>query len=299
MQNNILVPEQIVGSIYLLPEGGGPRMAHLPPELLIDLWVACDFFLSDFPLTSPMPWGYESGHSHLVDHHAPDARWERHISSGNLAVDWVKSNAPPATVFINHTDCDSILSSGIVAGILEPKPEYEAAVIAADHTGEVNPIADLLQAIQDFRDVHFSLECLRRLEQGEALPEQANHELEMRTRQRAKAIEITQNPSFVHPRFTVFEVPEVIEAELLCPMVARGDFLMLSVPMEEFPGRRALRLRRTATASDGFSLHHLDLRSAIPGYGGRWNAGSNKRNGGTDKPMAQIIEDLTTLLDAN
>ena len=63
----------------------------------------------------------------------------RFVSSANLAVEWVRARHGPRPgdlVVITHTDCDSVLSSGIVSGRLEPKPEYEAAAIAADHTGE-------------------------------------------------------------------------------------------------------------------------------------------------------------------
>ena len=82
----------------------------------------------------------------------------RPVSSANLALDWraASANTPTesrkaaeqAVVVINHTDCDSILSSGIVSGLLDALPAYGRAALAADHTGEENAIADTLQALE-------------------------------------------------------------------------------------------------------------------------------------------------------
>lgn len=44
--------------------------------------------------------------------------------------------SPADCVVINHTDCDSVLSSAIIRGILPPEKRFGDAAIAADHTGE-------------------------------------------------------------------------------------------------------------------------------------------------------------------
>ena len=47
------------------------------------------------------------------------------------------------------------------------------------------------------------------------------------------------------------------------------------------------KMRLGQTAPRGASLHHLRTERFDPAFAGRWNAGSNARNGGTDmKPEA-------------
>ncbi len=101
-----------------------------------------------------------------IDHHAPLKEFTKHISSTNLAIAWVKKNGvlnKNYTVVLNHTDCDSVLSSFIIRGIFPPHEIFGEAAIAADHTGEENKIADLLQALQYKRDLEFSVRNLKLL----------------------------------------------------------------------------------------------------------------------------------------
>src|SRR3989338_4798283 len=109
-----------------------------------------------------------------IDHHAPLADFEHFISSGNIAIEYVKRYGPTQLpIVINHTDCDSVLSSAIMAGRLPPEAQYGEAVIAADHTGEENKIADLLQSLTDLRDFEYSLKMLDNLENGRGLEAKA------------------------------------------------------------------------------------------------------------------------------
>jgi hypothetical protein len=86
--------------------------------------VACDFYVDGSEHGREVPGGYEIGSILNVDHHAPSERMARQISSTNLAIDHVRRFGPakPDTlVVISHTDCDSVLSSCIMAGELEPE----------------------------------------------------------------------------------------------------------------------------------------------------------------------------------
>lgn len=296
MENRILNPEQIFGSITLLPESGRPTLTQLPIPPDESGWVVCDFFPFDAPLGNPESWGYDLGPGHLVDHHAPDARWERHISSGNLAVEWIRNHPSPNRIFVNHTDCDSVVSAGIVAGILPPSAEFEAAVIAADHTGEANEIADLLQSIHEQRDLEFSFDCLSRLLEGRALPEAAQRALDQRVEHRADARILSKRPLYVSEKVVTFEAEDQMEAELLAGLVPEGWVMLLSVPHPHVTGHRSTRVRLTPHAPAGLSLHSLPLIDIIPGYGGRWNAGSNKRSGGSAKSMDVMAREIEGIM---
>jgi hypothetical protein len=119
-----------------------------------------------------VPGGYADGRIVNVDHHAPTSRMAQPISSTNLALERVRAVGLPSgdtRLVITHTDCDSVLTAGILSGRLDAEDRYGDAAIAADHTGEPNEIADLLQALDGRRDVELSLASLAAHEAG--LPE--------------------------------------------------------------------------------------------------------------------------------
>src|SRR5690606_31909446 len=114
------------------------------------------------------------------------------VSSANLALERVSvcgTVDAQTPVVVNHTDCDSVLSSGIASGLLEPDAEYGAAAIAADHTGAEHPIADLLQALGPARDLELSFRALAQLRSGVPLGREARRALDDRRRMRGRAEE--------------------------------------------------------------------------------------------------------------
>jgi hypothetical protein len=60
------------------------------------------------------------------------------------------------------------------------------------------------------------------------------------------------------------------------------------------PGVRYGLLRRRRR--QGSSLHDLGIAEFDPSYGGRWNAGSNERRGGTTLSPDEYREDLVRVL---
>jgi hypothetical protein len=62
-----------------------------------------------------------------------------------------------------------------------------------------------------------------------------------------------------------------------------------------------MKLRLGLAAPPGLTLQRLGVQAFDPRYGGRWNAGSNKRGGGTDIPperYAQLVADrLQSIVD--
>jgi hypothetical protein len=292
MESRIPVIEGQFGQITLISETARPQLQDVLDLAGDEPFAVCDFSFIDLEKAERTPWGYSYGRLVNIDHHGPDKDWERHVSSGNLAADYVRANGPVAAVIINHTDCDSILSSGIACGTLPPDAKYEAAVMAADHTGEENAIADLLQAIQDERDLEFSFTCLAALESGNELDERAMRLMQVRQAQRVRAAEAVAKQSWIEGRLLCLSLDSKIESELVAPLVRNAWAIAMVFPSEENEGRTELKLRLTSQAPIGFTLRRIDLSEVDPAYGGRWNAGSNKRGGQSLKPASQLLAEV-------
>ena len=53
-----------------------------------------------------------------------------------------------------------------------------------------------------------------------------------------------------------------------------------------------MKLRLGAAAPEGFTIHDLHMMELDPAYGGRWNAASNARAGGTAIPPTRYVEEV-------
>lgn len=248
---------------------------------------------------TPVPWGWSLWFGQNIDHHAPVPRMAREVSSANLAMHWMaqdelRSHGP---VVVTHTDCDSILSAGIVAGRLEPGERYGVAAIAADHTGEENAIADLLQAIQDRRDVEYSLEMLRRLESGAALPSEARDALDDRLRKRDAVARAVAEGRFGRTG-TIWwaEFDEEMDGEFLPALLPDAELIVVATPYDGRSLRRVIKVRRGRATPEGVTLDDIPLKAVDPAYGGRWNAGSTKRGGGSPMVAEEFVRRLAALL---
>lgn len=243
--------------------------------------IACDFAIEGAVMWTAQPWGFAHGRVTNIDHHADVPAMQRHVSSTNLAIEWVeaKGAAPTSTcIVINHTDCESVLSSAIIAGELEPLPIFGAAAIAADHTGEANAIADLLQGLDSKRDYELSLRSLRTLLAGEPLEACAQEALDVRLQKRATVKRLVSEGAFAHHGGVYYaDLPMAMDGELFLTHLPQAQILVLSSPHPSNSLARFVKVRLGLAAPAGFSLHTLDIKAFDPKYGGRWNAGSNKR----------------------
>src|SRR3712207_2255748 len=123
----------------------------------------------------------------------------RRISSTGLAVEHVRRHGPAGRdtmVVINHTDCDSVLSSAVVLGLLPPEPAWADAAIAADHTGAAHPVADLLQSLEHERDFAMSLRNLLLAGAGAPVEAAASARLGERLRRRERAAALVAGGAF-------------------------------------------------------------------------------------------------------
>ena len=268
-----------------------PASPRVLPEQLLPLnqvgpVLACDFHVESIHLLGEeVESGYRLGRLLNVDHHAPVPRMWRRISTTDLAIGHVLRIGPvggDGLVVINHTDCDSVLSSAILLGLLPPDPAYAHAADAADHTGEANPIADLLQALEHRRDFTGSLRNLLLVQGGAPMEAEASARLGERLRRREGAARLVAQGAFRKVgRVDLAVLEEETEGELFPGLLPGAHLLMLAVPSPDQAGSWRVKLRLGGGAPEGLILPRLGIGEFDPRYGGRWNAGSNRRGGGT------------------
>lgn len=256
--------------------------------------AACDFYIEGIENHEEVTAGYRCGRLLNVDHHSPTDRMMRHVSSTNLAIDLVRNGwANDGTVVINHTDCDSVLSAGIVTGILEPLDEYGEAAIAADHTGERNEIADLLQGRDAARDFAGSVADLRALEKGKPFSETGRRAMEDRRRKRDLAEDMVSSGRIARRGDIAFGVfSEKIDGEFFPALMPEVALFILMSPRRvgNELGKWDTKLRLGLNPPPGLSIQRLGIKEFDPGYAGRWNAGSNNRAKGTALTPEEYLE---------
>ena len=251
--------------------------------------VVTDCIVDGVETWEPQPWGWRTnldGRTILnIDHHAEAERFFRPVSSGNLAIQYVglQGRLPDGVpAVINHTDCDSILSAAILTGLLPPNDEFGAAVVAADHTGEPNAIADLLQALDPLRSIGLSLRNLNLLLTGVPLEASAVELLQKRDAERQRAAELVNSGAF--QTFGSVAVAQLsagdrISGEFLPTLLPGAAVIISASPMEN--GRWETKVRLGPGARIGETLFSLGVKHWEPNFAGRWNAGSTRRSGGS------------------
>ncbi len=253
----------------------------------------CDFYIRGTEKGVIAPYGAICYEDILnIDHHAPLDRMCEHISSTTIAIDYVRrygSLPEDCKVLINHTDCDAILSMLIMTGQLDPEEIYNKAAIAADHTGEENNIADLLQAMQKEKDLEFSIRNLDALLNKESIDEKAKGMLDKRKDDRVKIKKLVDDGEVSYQDGIAYiKLDEKIESGLLPKYVPDAKIIMIAHPMPEGSAREwNIHLRRGNEAGE----IRLDMLN-LPDFGCRWNAGSTKRDGGTDIEPEEYLKIL-------
>ena len=290
-----IAPTLLPASHRVLPE-------HVLPLHPSGPIIACDFHIESIHLLGEeVESGYRLGRLLNIDHHAPVPRMRRRISSTGLAIAHVErqGTAPAdAAVVINHTDCDSVLSSAILLGLLPPDQAYAEAAIAADHTGEANPVADLLQALEHRRDFTGSLRNLLLHQAGAPLEAEASARLAARHRRRERAAELVASGVFRRfGRLEMAVMEEETDGELFPALLPDAPLVMLAIPGAEPAGAWKVKLRLGRAAPDGLTLPMLGVDEFDPRFGGRWNAGSNRRGGGTEVAPEQYAGMVAERLD--
>jgi hypothetical protein len=255
--------------------------------------VACDFYISDIENSDSITGGFENSNLSIrnIDHHAPVKEMFEFVSSGNLAIQHVTEfGVTPLNthVVINHTDCDSVISSLIVRGLLPPHRAFAEAVIAADHTGAPNAIADLLQALDSERDLNLAARNLGLLLSNKPLEPLAQSLVEERQLGRTLTREVVAQ-GLVEHYGAVALVPyqEGLRNEFLPDLLPDSAIILMADEPHVFNGKTSestttARLRLGLAAPEGLTIFDLKVPEFVDSaYGGRWNAGSNRRGGGS------------------
>jgi len=249
----------------------------------------CDFYVQGAEDGKKAPGGMEFGRILNVDHHAPLARMRTPITSTILAAEYLRGHKPggPAPwVVINHTDCDSMLSSAMLMGLVEPTDYLVDASVCADHTGKEHPVADLLQALDEARDGDRTedqyLESLRNLRQllaGGALDGAAKRALQEREADRTRAARLVEEGTVrTDASLACGVLDEEIDGAFFPPLLPDAAVIMLATPSGDDASRWIVKLRLGQAAWPGLTLHTLRVSDWDSNYGGRWNAGGNKRS---------------------
>lgn len=269
--------------------------AMFPGERL----CVCDFYIPGAESWREISGGFECDEILSVDHHAPVKRFEKYVSSTNLAIEYVKENGPlpqDYRVIINHTDCDSILSSLIMKGVLPPEECFGQAAIAADHSGMANQIADLLQALNLENDLDFSVRNLALLLNGEATELRCQNLIEERISQRQLASNIASSSELHwYDGIAWIESETKIDSEFLVPTLPQAEIILVFHKIDHENWNVHWRLGEASRNIN--SLHDLQIPQLIDSaWGGRWNAGSDKRGGGIQKIPTQYVAEVAEVV---
>jgi hypothetical protein len=296
----------------------GERIALLPEKSLVTIEeiearfgedepiVVCDFYLDKVESRGEEePYGLKYKNILNLDHHAPVKRFERPVSSATLAVDYVREFGvfDKGSVAVNHTDCDSTLSSAIIRGVLPPDQKFSDAAIAADHTGEANDIGDLLQALQDKRDLDFSLRNLNLMLEGKEIDAEAKLLLEKRFADRERAQQFVESGAFqMIGNVAYADTDTKFDGAFLPALLPDATVILLGSPLRDKDGNpqeglREVKIRLGKNVPEGMTLQTLKLAETPIHFGGRWNAGSNKRSGGTMLSLQECAEIVKAKLD--
>jgi hypothetical protein len=248
--------------------------------------LTCDFYLDGAEHGQRITGGFIVDEIISIDHHPPVPEMAQAISSTNLAIQYVQEFGPIGNdwlTVINHTDCDSVLSMLIMKGILPPEDRFGQAAIASDHTGEENQIADLLLALEGFRDLDMSIRNLQNLLQDKPLEEEAIQKLKNRYAERQRAKEEVEKGKFTMVDGIAYaELAEKVDSGFLPPLLPEAEIILTASGHPSNPGHKEIKLRLGLKAPKGKRLDTNAIKKIITGYGGRWNTGSNRRSPGID-----------------
>jgi type VI protein secretion system component Hcp len=226
----------------------------------------------------------------IIDHHSKLPQMSAHISSTTIAMRYVKKYGvlpPEYKILISHTDCDSILSMLVMRGLLPPEEKFSNAAIAADHTGEANRIGDLLQALERERDYLFSVRNLFALLHGGRMSAKAEALLAARLREREKIKELVGAGKFTFYHDIAYIIlDEKVDGALVPALIPKANVIVVAYPMPAGSRGKWLIKVRVGKNARGIYLNQLHL----PDFGGRWNAGSTSRSGGTNISPQEYVK---------
>jgi hypothetical protein len=290
-------------------------------DLGVETLYVCDFYVQDIEKNGKYNGrGYVQGGIKNLDHHSPTPEMRDFVSTAVFALKEVEDNPDfnvDSSVLMHHTDTDSVFSSLIMSGVMSAEQARELhvrfAALAADHYGEENAITDLLQAIRNgeykgqeiSERLKFSVRNLEHLLNNQPLEEIAIQKLEAYKQERNDVIEKVKNGEYSQvgeeKEISFLELSETSEAdavvlpnlfkESLIAFIAKPKVDKEGVVIE---GLYTMNIRLCKKGLEkNVNLEELMEKAGLP-FGGRFNAGANKRKGGiqmTPQDFAQKMYD--------
>ena len=234
-----------------------------------------------------------------IDHHFEKDEFYQNISTTNLVIEQVRKyfkhfQRENFVVVINHTDCDAILSALIMIGALVADEKFGKSAVAADHTGEENGIADLLQAMEYERNLELSLRNFQLLLEEEKLETNAQELLNLRIEERKTAEKIVQEGKIKKTKKIYYiSLQKRIDPSFFVRLLFQAEIIIVFSPSKQGKTETRVRLGIKAKIKN---LYELKISEFDKAFGCRWNAGSNERSGGSKKSEKEYLEYLLTKL---
>ncbi len=282
--------------ITVLPKISNVTVEHIRERFPTGPVVVCDFYIVGIEKGLEHPWGYRLNGIDNIDHHAPRPIMTQAISSGNQSCMYVETEGLPSAstpVVINHTDCDSTVSSLTARGHIPPHPVFQRAVLCADHTLEREPIADLLQALEPAQDLVLCARSLAALLQGKELPSEALPYIERSDAERRLAAACFERGSYEERAGAVLLLSDSpIESSFVVPLFPEAAVVINAFPSRlqvEGAPRWDVKIRLGQHVPAGVTLDTLGVKQFDSNFGGRWNAGSTSRAGGTTRAPQEFL----------
>lgn len=293
--------------ITVLPKTAHVTIAQLREKFPTGPVVVCDCYIDGIEVGTEHVWGYEKDAIINIDHHAPRPIMCRNISAGVQSSIYVEDfGVVPleVPVVVNHTDCDSVISSAIARGIIPPHTEFQRAVVCADHTGEPSRIAEVLQALEPAQDLGLSLQTLACLLQNQPLPPRAQAFVDQSQREAQLAIDAFMRGDYdIRDGVALLRTGQQVESSFVVPLFPDAAIVMNTYPRKNTgPNGEALvdvKVRLGQKIPDGVNLDTLGIKTFDPQFGGRWNAGSTSRAGGASKAPGEYLDFLAAQLKAS
>lgn len=261
----------------------------------------CDFYLDKAESGRRIIGGFEYDGITCIDHHFPISEMEKYVSSTNFAIEYVNKFGPApkdSIIIIHHTDTDSILSSGILAGILKPIKKYIKSAIAADHTGEDDGIADLLQYAQRKKDIQFSFRNFMLFLGGKEIELQAKTLRRERLSDRHLAKRLVKEGKIKKiGNIALLTLDKKFDSALMPALLPDAKVVIVARSHDSDKKRWIIKVRLGLNVPQGLTLTKI-MDGLDPNYGGRWNAGNNQREGrGTELSPEKYAEMVNRSID--
>lgn len=215
-------------------------------------------------------------------------------------------------ILINHPDTDSILACAAISNpTLSEKVihTFSKSALAADHTGEPDLLADIINGYYYLNDPIKSLKLVKNFLDSDSdlskLGEEANQRYQTVIARRQLAEKLVKNESFLHAGNGVYwiKLDTYIETTMFANVFRKlkldAKVIIVGVPSEKHKGKWKISMRAVNDFDLVISMKQIaaDLGLSRYGYGGRAKGGSTGRNLASSEPISP--QDFAVLVSSH